>query len=163
NFGLRAHDVLGGALVGQLLGLAPGAVSTTGIDVLVNAPVVLFALASSSGDVTFPFPLPNAPGFAGLQLFGQMASIDAGAPQGIAASDGLQFGLCSLHVTDVAVTNTVRLAGAKRLGLNIGAHDRWGAGKILKNQLPNPGFEPGLFGTVWLASTGSTSDRFVPR
>ena len=75
----------------------------------------------------------------------------------------MQFGICSVRVTDVDVSNTVRLSGAKRLGLNIGGHDRWEASKILKNQLPNPGFEAGVFGTVWLADASSTSDLYVPR
>ncbi|MCA8938021.1 MAG: hypothetical protein KDB68_17705, partial [Planctomycetes bacterium] len=68
-----------------------------------------------------------------------------------------------VNVTDVNVSNTVRVSGVKHLGLNLGGHDRWGASKIMKNQLPNPGFEPGVMGTVWLADTVSTSDSFVPR
>ncbi|MCB9893491.1 MAG: hypothetical protein H6839_03480 [Planctomycetes bacterium] len=66
-------------------------------------------------------------------------------------------------VTDVTVSNTVRVSNVKRLGLNVGGHDRWGAGKILKNQLPNPGFEAGVFGTVWLADSSSTNNLYVPR
>jgi hypothetical protein len=68
-----------------------------------------------------------------------------------------------MSVTDVTVTDTVRVSGVKKLGLNVGGHDRWGAAKILKNQLPNPGFEPGVMGTVWLANNSSTSNTFVPR
>ncbi|MBX3473051.1 MAG: hypothetical protein KF754_01555 [Planctomycetes bacterium] len=64
-------------------------------------------------------------------------------------------------VTNVNVSNAVRVAGVKKLGLNLGGQDRWGAAKILKNHLPNPGFEPGVFGTVWLAATGSTSSTFT--
>ncbi|MBX3459937.1 MAG: hypothetical protein KF696_08220 [Planctomycetes bacterium] len=67
-----------------------------------------------------------------------------------------------VSVTDVTVSNTVRVAGVKKFGINVGGHDRWGAAKILKNQLPNPGFEPGVFGTVWLARPGSTSGVFEP-
>lgn len=63
--------------------------------------------------------------------------------------------------TNVTVADTVRVAGVKKLGLNVGGQDRFGAAKILKNHLPNPGFEPGVFGTVWLAGTGSTSGTFV--
>lgn len=68
-----------------------------------------------------------------------------------------------IDVTTVTVSDTVRVANVKKLGINVGGHDRWGASKILKNQLPNPGFEPGIFATVWLAGTGSTSNLFVPR
>lgn len=68
-----------------------------------------------------------------------------------------------IAVTDVTVRDTVRVAGVLKMGLNVGNHDRFEAAKILKNQLPNPGFEPGVMGTVWLAAPGSTSDRFVPR
>lgn len=72
----------------------------------------------------------------------------------VVATSGIPPGTST---TDVTVSNTVRVSGVKKLGLNLGGHDRWGASKILKNQLPNPGFEPGVFGTVWLARTGSTS------
>lgn len=163
NFGLGARGVLGGTLVGELLGLAPASVPTTGIDVLVNAPVLLFAISSNGGEAAFAFPLPSSTAFAGLSVFAQMVAIDPGAPQGLSASDGLQFSLCSLDLTDVDVGNAVRLAGVKRLGLNVGAHDRWEAAKLFKNQLPNPGFEPGVYGTVWLADSTSTTDVFVPR
>lgn len=67
-----------------------------------------------------------------------------------------------VSVTDVTVDNTVRVNGVKKLGLNLGGHSRWGAAKILKNQLPNPGFEPGVMGTVWLADSSSTTDSFTP-
>lgn len=162
-FAVRADNLLPGALVGQFLGLSPTSLMTNGIEVLVNAPALLLTFASPSGSATFPFAIPNVPAFAGLSLFAQMVTIDPGSAQGLAASRGMQFTICSLRATGVNVSNAIKLSGVRRLGLNIGGHDRWGASKILKNQLPNPGFEPGVFGTVWLANASSTTDLFVPR
>ncbi|MBZ0137698.1 MAG: hypothetical protein K8I27_15135 [Planctomycetes bacterium] len=68
-----------------------------------------------------------------------------------------------VDVTTVTVSDTVRVANVKKMGINVGGHDRWGSSKILKNQLPNPGFEGGVFGTVWLADTSSTNNLYVPR
>lgn len=162
-FGFRVGAVAGGAPVALGLALAPASLPALGIQILVTAPVVWLDFASPTGTATFPFPLPGAPSLAGIPLFAQSAVLDPGGPQGLAASDGLQVALCSASMTDVTVDTTVRLANVKRLGLNIGTHDRWGAAKLLNNQLPNPGFEPGLFSTVWLADASSTASQFVAR
>jgi len=65
-----------------------------------------------------------------------------------------------LPVTDVTVDDRVQVRDVKRLGLNLGAHDRYGAEKLRQNLLPNPGFEPGGMATVWLADAGSTDGAF---
>lgn len=163
SFAVRADNMPGGTLVARLLGLSQASIPVYGIEALVGAPVLTLDVASTAGVATFPIPIPNIPGLAGLPLFAQMIGVDSGAAQGLSASQGMQFGICGVNVTNVDISDTVRLSGAKRLGLNIGGHDRWGASKILKNQLPNPGFEPGVFGTVWLADPSSTSDLYVPR
>lgn len=162
-FAFRVGAVASGAPVLLGLALAPASVPALGIQVLVAAPVLWFDFATPAGTVTFPFPLPGTPSLAGIPLFAQSAVLDPGGPQGFAASDGLQVSLCSASMTDVTLGTAVRLANVKRLGLNIGSHDRWGAAKLLNNQLPNPGFEPGIFGTVWLANPSSTQSQFVAR
>ncbi|MCA8953421.1 MAG: hypothetical protein KDE27_28165, partial [Planctomycetes bacterium] len=162
-FGLAVANVPAGAPVGQLLGWSPAMVPTLGIQVLVGAPLFRLGFGSAAGTASFVLALPNDPGLAGLTIHAQFAALDPGAPQGVSASDGLQVPLCAATMTDVTITNGVRVANVKRLGLNVGTQDRWGAAKLLQNLLPNPGFEPGVFATVWLAGAGSTTDRFVAR
>jgi len=63
------------------------------------------------------------------------------------------------EVTTVAVTDTVAMESPRRLGINAGGHSRWGAAQILGNPIENPGFEPGLYGTVFHAATGASGTR----
>lgn len=59
-----------------------------GCDLLVSADVsVLFPIAAGSG--TFDFPVPLDLGLAGLALYYQCASIDGGAPGGMAVSNAV--------------------------------------------------------------------------
>ena len=162
-YALRGAELPPGALTGHLIGLQAAANSIAGISVLVDAPIVTLGVASMQGTVAFPFPLPTNPANAGLPLFSQLVALDSGGPAGLIASPGLAHVTCTSDVTNVRILNDVKLQSVKRLGLNLGGHDRWGASKILVNQLPNPGFEPGVFGTVWLADSTATTDVFVPR
>ncbi len=163
GFGFRATGAPANAPVGHLLGTTPTSQPILGFQLLVNAPLTRLAFADPTGTSAVVLGLPLDPLFAGLVIRSQAITLDPGAPQGIASTQGLAVPLCAASMTDVTVSNAVRVPAVKRLGLNLGTHDRWGAAKLLQNQLPNPGFEPGLFGTVWLADSSSTTDRFVVR
>ncbi|HOJ32029.1 MAG TPA: hypothetical protein PKY35_04190 [Candidatus Hydrogenedentes bacterium] len=62
-------------------------------------------------------------------------------------------------VTTIEVRNDTVLTPAKRLGLNVGYRDPFGASQILKNFIDNPGFEAGHFATVFHTDTGSSGAR----
>jgi hypothetical protein len=61
--------------------------------------------------------------------------------------------------TTITVTDEVIVPQAKRLGINLGHHDRWGAGQLLKNLISNPGFEPGMYNTILHITSGATGTR----
>ncbi len=67
----------------------------------------------------------------------------------------------TIPASTVTILDQVQAPAVKRLGLNLGSHDRWGAAQILKNLIANPGFEDGFYGMVAHAASGSTSARFV--
>ncbi|NUM55984.1 MAG: hypothetical protein HUU46_20275 [Candidatus Hydrogenedentes bacterium] len=56
-------------------------------------------------------------------------------------------------------TDTVILKDVTRFGLNIGARSTYGAAQHLKNLIPNPGFEAGVFGSMIHAAKGATTVR----
>ena len=57
------------------------------------------------------------------------------------------------------VGNGTLVEDTKRLGINLGGHDRFGASQILKNFIINPGFEAGEFATIMIAAPGATAQR----
>ena len=61
--------------------------------------------------------------------------------------------------TTIDIQDNVWLYNAKRLGLNIGAPDRFGASHLLKNTITNPGFEAGEMATLFLTMPGATATR----
>ena len=97
NFALRGSALLGGTWTIRLLGLAQTNVPVVGIEVLVDAPDLLASIATGAGNgggqSTFALPIPPASALAGLSLYSQMVTLDAGAASGFAASDGLTFAL----------------------------------------------------------------------
>ncbi len=48
----------------------------------------------------------------------------------------------------VSVSDTVVQAKVQRFGVNLGAPNDYAAENFMRNMIPNPGFEPGLFGMV---------------
>jgi hypothetical protein len=62
--------------------------------------------------------------------------------------------------TVVTVTDSVRTADVRRLGINVGSRSRWGAAQFMKNLIDNPGFEAGCFASVVLAAEGGTATSF---
>lgn len=66
----------------------------------------------------------------------------------------------ALTVTYISVRDTVVLPGAKRLGMNLGARDIYGSSQMMKNIIPNPGFESGEYGTIFHTSGDSTGTVF---
>jgi hypothetical protein len=65
----------------------------------------------------------------------------------------------TVEPTHIEVTDQVVLPNARRLGINVGGRSRWGAAQLRKNLIDNPGFESGLYGTVFHAATGATGTR----
>ncbi len=59
-------------------------------------------------------------------------------------------------------TDTVILKDVTRFGLNIGGRSIYGAAQHLKNLVPNPGFESGVFGSMIHVAKGATTVR-VPQ
>ncbi len=62
--------------------------------------------------------------------------------------------------TVVTVTDSVRVADVRRLGINVGSRSRWGAAQFMKNLIDNPGFEAGRFASVVLADEGGAATQF---
>ncbi|MBX7257778.1 MAG: hypothetical protein K1Y02_15560 [Candidatus Hydrogenedentes bacterium] len=63
--------------------------------------------------------------------------------------------------TIIRVTGDAVISKAKRFGINIGARNIYGAEQMIKNIIPNPGFESGIYGTVFHSLDGSTGRRIV--
>ena len=105
------------------------------------------------------FPLLHRCGivFVLLILFGLQADERRSAQAGPRSS--LAVSPAEPAQTTVVISDTVRLAGAKRLGINLGGHSQWGADIILKNLVINPGFEAGHFGMIFLTLPGATATR----
>ena len=61
--------------------------------------------------------------------------------------------------TVVTISDNVLVAGAKRLGVNIGKRDQYGAANYIKNLIPNPGFESGEFAQIFIAWQGASGNR----
>jgi len=95
NFAIEADAVVGGGLLAQLLGYATTNTPLLGVDVLVDSPLITPTFASGSGQASFPLPIPNTASLAGVHVFTQILTIDAGGPAGIAASDGMQVRVCT--------------------------------------------------------------------
>lgn len=66
----------------------------------------------------------------------------------------------STSATVVTITDSVLYPKVKRLGINLGSRDRWGASQILKNVIDNPGFEPGVYGMAAHAADGMTGQTY---
>ncbi len=61
--------------------------------------------------------------------------------------------------TVIQISEQVAVPGAKRLGVNIGRRDQYGAAQYIKNLIPNPGFESGEFGMIFVAWNNTTGNR----
>jgi hypothetical protein len=61
--------------------------------------------------------------------------------------------------TTITVTDDILVSDVKRIGINIGSRNRWGAGQFLKNLIDNPGFEAGVYGSVAHVAAGSSGIR----
>lgn len=57
---------------------------------------------------------------------------------------GVAFG----QTVKVTVSDEVVQKGVQRFGVNLGAPNEYGAENFMRNMIPNPGYEPCLFGTV---------------
>ena len=64
--------------------------------------------------------------------------------------------------TVVTVTNQVKMPAAKRVGINIGSYDQYGAAQYMRNLIPNPGFEAAEMSMLFLINPNSTGKRIQP-
>ena len=67
----------------------------------------------------------------------------------------------SSSTTVVRVSDDIVQDVTKRMGLNIGGPEPWGAAQYLKNIVHNPGFESGEYGTMFHVAPGSTGGRVL--
>ena len=89
---------MGGSPAAMFLATQPTSMSILGIELLVD-PFTLAATWSGStssggagaGRTSFPLPVPANRTLVGLPLYAQALVLDAGGPQGLAASRGLRF------------------------------------------------------------------------
>ncbi|MFO0983649.1 MAG: hypothetical protein U1E76_18290 [Planctomycetota bacterium] len=98
---VRGDQMKGGTAALLLMGAYPADLAVLGIRLKVDPfmPHQLFLRSSSGsgsgqGRATMPFPIPNLPGIGGIHLYLQWIVVDAGAPQGLAASGGLDLVIC---------------------------------------------------------------------
>ena len=61
--------------------------------------------------------------------------------------------------TTIKIHNTAKVTETKRIGVNIGRPDQYGAANYLKNVLNNPGFEGGEIGMIFHVEDGATDTR----
>jgi N-acetylneuraminic acid mutarotase len=98
TFTLGVSNGMGGAWGGILLGSGPA--SKTSLPMLGGTMLVIASLVSpialsgqyglpGIGSVSVPVPVPNNPNLAGFNVNMQAVFLDAGAPAGVAASNGL--------------------------------------------------------------------------
>ncbi len=64
------------------------------------------------------------------------------------------------EMTVITVQDDVWLYDMKRLGINVGSPDRFGAGQYTKNVIANPGFEAAEYATILVTNYGATATRF---
>ena len=70
--------------------------------------------------------------------------------------------VCSVHAaTVVTVTNVVRAQEFRRIGLGMSGYNS--DSPFLKNIVPAPGFEPGHYASVVIATNGSTGTKFIQK
>lgn len=62
--------------------------------------------------------------------------------------------------TAIDVLPATQTADVRRLGLNVGAQNPFGAAQHLKNVITNPGFEAGEFAMILLTAAGATESRW---
>ncbi|MCA8975923.1 MAG: choice-of-anchor B family protein [Planctomycetes bacterium] len=92
---IEGANLLGSGATFLALSFLPANTPVLGISALVAQPAVFhFATASAAGDVAFPFAVPNSPALDNLYIYSQIITVDAGGPQGLAASEGMRFRVC---------------------------------------------------------------------
>jgi len=103
DFAVAVTGGLGGAGSAVLVSLLPDAFDLGFGTALVNLNALVLAaplgLSGNPGEPgtgigILPLPIPNAPSFAGLELFFQAAVLDPGAGGGLALTDAVRIALC---------------------------------------------------------------------
>lgn len=65
--------------------------------------------------------------------------------------------------TVIDVTTQVAQAGVQRFGVNLGQYNTNAAGFLLKNIIPNPGFEAAEFGMIFISTASASATRAQAR
>ena len=92
---IEGSSILPGAATFMLMNFSDDNSPQFGINLLVQTPAAVHStIASVGGQASFPFSVPNDPMFDNLYLYSQIIPIDAGGPQGLAASQGMRFRVC---------------------------------------------------------------------
>jgi choice-of-anchor B domain-containing protein len=76
---------------------AKGSLQALGIDLYVDVTqsvIALVGVTSGTGAATIPLGIGNDPSLANVRAHAQVITVDAGGPQGLAASRGHWFGIC---------------------------------------------------------------------
>jgi len=103
SFCLTVRSGLGGAFVVLAFGAAPASLPVLGGTLLVEPSFGFNTLhsiltgpsgAPCVGARVFPLPIPNDPALIGGTVYFQAATIDTGAPQDLALTDGLEVVVC---------------------------------------------------------------------
>ncbi len=68
-------------------------------------------------------------------------------------------GAAATNSTVIQVTNDIAVAGAKRLGMNLGGQNQFAAAQLLKNIVTNPGFESSEFTMMIHTLPGASGNR----
>ena len=138
-----------------------------GVSLAATAAVIVFGLASRGPGQSALVPPPRDQAAAvPVATPGITATPATEAPQTVAKAEPPQSkappaATGSSPIT-IRPTDTVVLKNVTRFGINIGARSIYGAAQHMKNLIPNPGFEAGLFGSMIHAAKGATADR-VPQ
>jgi hypothetical protein len=97
-FQFELQCAMGSSPAFMFLATRPGSLTLFGVQLAVDPATIAASWSSSTstggagaGRVSFPLPVPAIPSLVGLPLFVQAIVIDAGGPQGLAASRGLRF------------------------------------------------------------------------
>ncbi len=74
----------------------------------------------------------------------------------VSADSSQQRAQANLNTPTFQINTAPVITDVKSFGINIGAHDRYGASQILKNIIINPGLEAGEFQMIFIAKEGPT-------